>query len=164
MLLLRFRCGRSGDSATISPMLTFKNIDLTRDPAAARYAKVETVNVTFAAADGAVASREGLNHYHHGDALVTGSTGDHWSVTRARFDSRYEPVPPLAAGAPGAYRSKPVPVLAKQVHEPFSLERVAGGDVLEGKPGDWVMQYAPGDYGIVEGAKFARVYRKVAVA
>ena len=142
-------------------MLTLKNIDLERDAGAGRYTKVETVEVTFASSDAAVMSREGLNHYRAGDALITGSTGDRWSVTRARFDARYEPVPPLASGAPGCYRSKPIPVLAKQINEAFSLERVTGGDLLQGKPGDWVMQYAPGDYGIVEGAKFARVYRAV---
>jgi hypothetical protein len=31
--------------------------------------------------------------------------------------------------------------------------------VLTGKPGDWLMQYAPGDYGITERARFEAVYR-----
>jgi hypothetical protein len=44
--------------------------------------------------------------------------------------------------------------------EPFSLARsAAGGDVLRGTAGDWVMQYAPGDYGVVQAARFAAVYR-----
>jgi hypothetical protein len=25
--------------------------------------------------------------------------------------------------------------------------------------GDWVMQYAPGDYGVVKAARFAKVYK-----
>lgn len=33
------------------------------------------------------------------------------------------------------------------------------GDVLNGVAHDWVLQYAPGDYGVVENARFLRVYR-----
>ena len=35
----------------------------------------------------------------------------------------------------------------------------SGGDVLHGAAGDWIMQYAPGDYGVVQAARFAKVYR-----
>ena len=27
--------------------------------------------------------------------------------------------------------------------------------------GDWVMQYAPGDYGVVKAARFAKVYKRL---
>jgi len=37
--------------------------------------------------------------------------------------------------------------------------RSAAGDILTGDAGDWVMQYAPGDYGVVKAARFAKVYR-----
>jgi len=51
-------------------------------------------------------------------------------------------------------------VLAKRMDEAFSLARSAqGGDVLKGTAGDWIMQYAPGDYGVVQAARFAKVYR-----
>lgn len=36
---------------------------------------------------------------------------------------------------------------------------VKGGDVLCGEAGDWLMQYAPGDHGIVAQDRFERVYR-----
>jgi hypothetical protein len=42
---------------------------------------------------------------------------------------------------------------------PFSIARSAAGDVLRGIAGDWVMQYAPGDYGVVQTLRFAKVYR-----
>jgi hypothetical protein len=134
-------------------------IDLRRDGAAASYIKDETVQVVFAAADGSLTSREGLNHYRAGDALVTGSGGDRWSVSRARFERRYQPLPPLQHGEDGAYRSAPVPVLARQMAEDFSLRRSAAGDLLHGCAHDWLLQYAPGDWGIVEDAKFRRLYR-----
>ena len=129
------------------------------DPLAESFVKQEIVEVRFATAVGALSSREGANHYARGDALVTGSNGDRWSVSRERFELRYEPVESLRRGEDGAYRNKPLPVLARQMLEPFTLARRAGGDVLQGKSGDWLLQYAPGDYGIVDQTKFARVYR-----
>jgi hypothetical protein len=140
-------------------MLQLRNIDLASDDAAVQFVKDEVVQVSFAAAPGELASREGPNRYQAGDALITGSTGDCWSVSRARFDAKYQPLPPLPAGADGAYRSRPVPVLARQMTEAFSLQRSSGGDVLHGLAQDWLLQYAPGDFGIIEDARFRRVYR-----
>ena len=138
----------------------FESIDLRHDRAAASYAKHETVQVVFALADGRIASREGMNHYRAGDALVSGSGGDRWSVSRDRFDRRYQPLPPLAHGSDGAYRSLPLPVLARQIPQAFTLRRSAAGDLLRGSAHDWLLQYAPGDWGIVEAAKFRRLYRR----
>ncbi|PWK38749.1 PGDYG domain-containing protein [Cupriavidus plantarum] len=135
-------------------MTLLDNIDLRHDAAAALYVKEETVQVEFAAEPGELVSREGPNRYRVGDAIVTGSTGDRWCVSRDRFDARYD-----ALAEAGAYRNKPVPVLAKEMTKPFSIARSAGGDVLHGKAGDWLMQYAPGDYGITERARFLAVYR-----
>jgi hypothetical protein len=140
-------------------LLTF--IDLATDPAAKRFLKNEIVTVTFAKTRGEVGSREGVNRYATGDALITGSTGDRWSVSRDRFDAKYQPVPPLVHGQEGAYRNKPIPVLAKQMPTAFAIARSRGGDIINGKASDWLMQYAPGDYGIVENEKFSRVYRAV---
>jgi hypothetical protein len=136
-----------------------EGIDLRQDPQATRYFKDETVQVVFACSAGSIASREGLNHYRAADALVTGSAGDRWSVSRDRFDARYQAVPPLRHGADGAYRSRPLPVLARQIPEPFTARRCLGGDLLHGGAGDWLLQYAPGDWGIIEDAKFRRLYR-----
>jgi hypothetical protein len=142
-------------------MRVFEGVELERDPAAARYVKDEVVRVLFAKTDGALISREGPNRYVVGDALVTGSTGDRWSVLRHRFEEKYEPVSPLMMGDDGDYRARPVPVFARQINEPFSIPRRAGGDVLLGVAGDWILQYEPGDFGVVEAARFAKVYRLI---
>lgn len=139
------------------------NVDLAGDPDAAWFAKDEIVTVAFALADGELASHEGPNHYSVGDALITGSTGDRWSVSRTRFDARYLPVAPLRAGEDGSYRSRPIPVRAKQMAASFAIARSAGGDLLHGAAQDWLLQYAPGDFGIVEEARFRKVYRPLAV-
>ena len=143
-------------------MRHFASPSLEHDPEAAAYVKAEGVEVRFATSTGVLTSREGPNQYGVGDAIVTGSTGDRWSVTRDRFSTRYEAEPPLQMGQDGRYRARPLPVLAKQINEPFSVSRRAGGDLLKGNPGDWLLQYAPGDHGLIEDARFQRVYRRAA--
>jgi hypothetical protein len=140
-------------------MRQFQNVSLESDPLAARYVKDEVVTVRFAAENGVIQSREGPNHYQRADALVTGSTGDQWSVIRARFEDKYEPVGLLMIGQDGPYRARRIPVWARQIDEPFAVERRAGGDLLTGNAGDWLLQYAPGDYGLVEDKRFKSVYR-----
>jgi hypothetical protein len=140
-------------------MLELRNIDLTQDVSAARYVKDEVVQVAFAREPGELVSLEGPNRYAVGDALVSAATGERWSVSRERFEAKYQAVAPAMMGVDGPYRANPVPVLARQMQEPFALARSAGGDVLSGAAGDWVLQYAPGDYGVVAQARFARVYR-----
>ena len=137
-------------------MKTLINIDLATDRTAKQFVKHEIVNVTFAANDGELTSREGVNRYHAGDALITSESGERWSVSRDRFELKYEPI------VDGKFRAKPVSVLAKKMLEPFSISRSTGGDVLQGAAQDWLLQYAPGNYGIIENARFVRVYRLLA--
>jgi hypothetical protein len=138
--------------------------DLASDPAAIRVAKDEVVAVEFAAGPGALQSAVGPNHYCAGDALITGSTGDRWCVSRDRFDAKYRPCDGTTAGERGRYRNVPVAVYAKQIHQPFRVARAPGGDVLSGAAGDWAVEYAPGDCGLVERTRFERVYRPVGKA
>jgi PGDYG protein len=141
--------------------LELRSPDLSTDPDARPAVKDETVAVEFARDAGALVSAVGLNRYAAGDALITGSTGDRWCVSRDRFDAKYDPIPPTARGQAGLYRNRPLRVLAKRMDVAFSIARTAGGDVLRGHPGDWLLQYAPGDHGIVERSRFERVYRLI---
>ena len=140
-------------------MQVMQTLDLRGDDAASAYVKVEVVKVTFAKFAGEIQSRVGPNRYGVGDALITGSTGDRWSVSRDRFDARYLPLAPLRTGGDGSYQAIAAPVLAKQMSEAFSIARSTGGDVLFGEVNDWFVQYAPGDYGVVECTRFAQVCR-----
>lgn len=137
----------------------FESVDLAADAGAAWAVKDELVTVEFAIAAGSLQSAVGANRYAAGDALVTGSTGDRWCVSRTRFDAKYEPQRPTQSGKNGQYRNRPVPILAKRMERAFSVARTAGGDVLRGVAGDWLVQYGLGDYGIVAGARFDAVYR-----
>src|ERR1700722_19677288 len=95
------------------------NPNLAADPDACWVVKDELVEVEFAARAGDLASAVGMNHFETGDALVTGSTGDRWCVSRARFDAKYEPEPSTLPGQNGSYRNRPVAVLAKRLTAPF---------------------------------------------
>jgi PGDYG protein len=140
-------------------ILEIRNPDLAADPAARRAVKDERVRVEFAKVAGEVTSGVGVNRYAAGDALITGSTGDRWSVSRDRFDAKYAPEPPTVPGDAGHYRNRPSAVLARRMDHAFTVARTTGGDALCGGPGDWLIQYAPGDYGVVESSRFERVYR-----
>ncbi|MCX7170364.1 MAG: PGDYG domain-containing protein [Proteobacteria bacterium] len=143
-------------------MLELTDIDLKTDPAAASYVKAEIVSVAFARREGELISLEGPNRYQPGDALITGSTGSRWSVSRRRFDAKYVAVAPTVPGEDGRYQARPIPVLAKQIPVPFVAARSAGGDLLRGNAGDWLLQYGPGDFGVAEDRRFMRVYKKIA--
>jgi hypothetical protein len=142
-------------------LLQLENPDLVADPDACWAVKDERVSVEFAAAAGVIESAVGLNHYAAGDALITGTTGDRWCVSRARFEAKYRPEPPTRPGMPGHYRNLALAVRAKRVAAPFSVARSAGGDLLAGNAGDWLVQYAPNDHGIVASARFESVYRLI---
>jgi len=144
-------------------MLILADLDLSTDPQAQRFIKDEQVEVRFASQNGELMSLEGPNRYAPGDALITGSTGDAWCVSRDRFDQKYQAIAPLEHGQAGTYRNKPASVLAKQIDQPFTLARSKGGDILSGVAGDWVLQYAPGDYGVVANPRFQRVYQPIKI-
>ena len=140
-------------------VLNLESPDLAADRSACWVVKDEVVSVEFAGAPGVLESAVGPNHYAAGDALLTGSTGDRWCVSRDRFDAKYRPEAPTVPGGAGKYRNTRVPVLAKRMPGAFTVKRSAGGDELQGNAGDWLVQYAPGDHGIVAAPRFDSVYR-----
>jgi hypothetical protein len=113
-------------------MSLITNIDLRADANAAHYVKHEIVDVVFATEQGFLQSREGPNHHAAGDALITGSTGDRWSVTLARFRAKYTPIAGTHGFENGRYVNNPLPVLAVQILRDFSILRSQGGDLILG--------------------------------
>src|ERR1700736_6271275 len=95
--------------------LELNNPDLAADPAALQAVKDETVSVEFAVRADALVSAVGLNRYRPDDALITGSTGDRWCVSRDRFDAKYQPEAPTGRGRDARYRNRPLKVLAKRM-------------------------------------------------
>ncbi len=116
------------------------------------------VDVRFADQTGVIDTHEGAVQVRSGDAIVTGTRGDRWRVTRARFDDKYRARAATAHGESGGYTSRPYRVLARLMQEPFEVWLADGVSRLSGKPGDWLVDYCDGSLGIVSGAAFADTY------
>ncbi len=55
----------------------------------------------------------------------------------------------LRAGQDGTYRRRPGEVLARQFDRPFSMQLGGKCGVPRGRAGDWLVQYAAGEFGVV---------------
>jgi len=121
--------------------------------------KTIPVEVRFADADGVCKTKEGDVSYKAGDAIMTGVEGEQWPIERPKFDASYDAISPTKHGENGQYCKKPIQVFALQMNEPFYVNVSWSDDRLEGKPGDWLLQYGPDDYGVVSKSIFEATYK-----
>jgi PGDYG protein len=98
-----------------------------------------------------------------GDAILTGTEKDSWPIAKATFEATYAPSEGSRMGQDGKFFKKPQPILGVQMKEPFAV--TASWGRLEGKPGDWLVQYdeAGKDFGIVGEAIFEQTYERLPV-
>ena len=137
--------------------------DLTADPAALRVRKRPVpVRIDFATADGTCQTLEGPVRYRRGDAVVTGTRGENWPITRDLALASYEPVPPTAPGEDGLYLKRPALARALRLRRPLAVPVGWQDDPLQGRPGDWLLRYADGSHGIVQDAIFRETYEPAA--
>lgn len=116
------------------------------------------VQVHFSEDSCTVRTLEGLVHARRGDAIITGIDGEHWRVSQERFPHKYQPVEPTPPGSDGTYRSLRTRILALQMTEDFEVLLADGQSRLQGKPGDWLVDYGDGSLGIVSQAIFPTTY------
>jgi hypothetical protein len=119
------------------------------------------VAVAFADAGGTCETREGPVRYRAGDAILTGVEGEHWPVVRETFLATYRPAPPTRAGEDGRYTKLPALATAVQLTQAVAVPVGWSDDPLHGKPGDWLLRYADGGYGVVGDAIFRETYERV---
>jgi hypothetical protein len=115
------------------------------------------VKVIFAKEDGICQTLEGCVSYSKGDAILTGIVEEKWPVSRINFDERYIPSGQIVPGHEGIYIKVPMRVLALQLEGPMSVT-LGKGDILEGKSGDWLLQYSEGEFGIIKDEIFRETY------
>ncbi len=60
------------------------------------------VDVRFADEGCIVRTAEGAVRAKPGDAILTGTSGEHWRVSRSHFSDKYTPVAPTVDGKPAA--------------------------------------------------------------
>jgi PGDYG protein len=116
------------------------------------------IDVRFTSVECTVETPEGVVHARPGDAIITGTAGEHWRVSRARFADKYRPVPPTVAGEAGRYVSLPNRILAVPMSESFEVLLADGVSRLRGRPGEWLVDYGDGSLGIVSEDAFASTY------
>jgi hypothetical protein len=139
--------------------LTENLFDLDKNPHALRVCKKPVaVAVEFASAGGTYNTLEGEVHYEAGDALLTGIRGERWPVRRHLFRSSYEPVPPTRSGQNGRYRKLPAVAHALRLTQFFDIPVSWQRETLHGKPGDWLIRYSDGSFGIVQDEIFRETY------
>ena len=119
------------------------------------------IDVHFAEEGCIVHTAEGAVRAKPGDAILTGTSGEHWRVSRSHFADKYTPVPPTVEGESGRYRAKPYQVLALRMNEAFRVILSDGVSELEGRAGDWLLDYGDGSLGIVSPLVFGNTYEVV---
>lgn len=120
------------------------------------------IDVRFTPVACTVQTSEGLVHAAPGDAIITGTAGEHWRVSRARFPDKYRPVPPTVAGESGRYLSLPNRIMAVPMTQAFAVLLADGVSRLSGRAGEWVVDYGDGSLGIVSEDIFATTYEIIA--
>lgn len=132
---------------------------ISSDPRHIRARKLEReIDVRFTDQDCTVQTQEGVVHARPGDAIITGTAGEHWRVSRARFADKYRPVPPTLAGEAGRYVSLPNRILAVPMNHEFEVLLADGVSRLSGRIGEWLVDYGDGSLGIVSPDIFATTY------
>ena len=116
------------------------------------------VRVHFATLDTIVESREGIVHARAGDAILTGTQGEHWRVSKAHFASKYRAELLTQSGEDGTYVSRAYEVRVVAMREPFRVLLADGHSRLTGATGDWLVDYGDGSLGIVAQAIFPGSY------
>ena len=119
------------------------------------------IEVRFTSIACTLQTPEGIVHARPGDAILTGTAGEHWRVSRERFAEKYRPVPPTRAGETGRYMSLPNRIQALPMADSFEVMLADGISRLNGRAGDWLVDYGDGSLGIVSPAIFSTTYEIV---
>ncbi len=106
----------------------------------------------------AIATLEGMLEAAAGNFVITAATGEQWPVTPTVLDQRYLAVAPTLQGHSGNYTSIVNDVMARQMHEPFAVVLANGIWRIEGRAGDWLIDYLDGNLGIVAADIFPLTY------
>jgi hypothetical protein len=112
------------------------------------------LKVEFAEHDGICSTKEGKVVYKQGDAILTGTRGEQWPVQREKFEEIYQ----VVDAGKKLYAKKSIYALGKEMGESFSVKVFWNNNSLIGKPGDWLIQYEHGSFGVVDKEIFEETY------
>ena len=131
-----------------------ENPDLAQDPDGFETAKKPIpLEFRYADVEETIETKEGSVSAEEGDAIMTGTEGEHWPIPAEKFEQTYDVL------EPGLAAKKDIPVFAKEMPEPFQVKVSWSDDLLQGEEGDYLVQYGPGDYGVVGKEIFGKTYK-----
>lgn len=114
--------------------------------------------VVFASRAEIIETHEGPVRVRMGDAIISESLNRKWPVNSEYFRKNYLASDGTTPGENGFYQKKPTEVLALKLADNGRVDLLKGAGVLNGKPGDWVVDYGNGDLAIVTEAAFDQLY------
>ena len=117
-----------------------------------------SVKVKFAKTHGKLKTLEGDVSYKAGAAIIQGETEEVWPLERDKFDENYEAISGTTHGIDGYYQKRLIEALAIKLTEPACIQVGYANDVIMGQPGDWLLQYAENEFGIVNSEIFKKTY------
>ncbi|MHB8914721.1 MAG: PGDYG domain-containing protein [Thiobacillus sp.] len=117
------------------------------------------VKVKWTLKDDICLTQEGAVAYHKGDPILTGVENEQWTIPKKQFLAMYEPITPTINEIDGYYRKIPRQVYALKLDKPLDIKVGFQKNLLHGEPGDWLLQYEPGNFGIVAATIFEKTYR-----
>ena len=98
-------------------------------------------------------TKEGPIKAPKGSYIMTGTRGENWPIPAKKFKKTYN-----IDKKNNTASKKPIPVKGKQMKKCFFATVSWNKDKLNGRPGDWLIKYGPGDYGIVKKKIFNETY------
>ena len=120
--------------------------------------KKMVLDVFFANKEGVIETLEGPVTCRSGDAILTGIKGEQWPVPKENFQVFYKPVEGGTLGVSGLYEKLPSKVIAVICDKELLVTLPNGVGELHAKLGDVTVQYAAGDYAVVDYDIFNQTY------
>ena len=131
-----------------------ENPDLSAEPDAFETAKRPIpLEFRIAEKDEVIQTKEGPVGASTGDAIMTGTEGENWPIPGEKFEQTYDII------EPGMAAKKDIAVFAKEMPKVFQVKVSWSEDLLQGEPGDFLVQYGVGDYGVVGREIFRKTYK-----
>lgn len=129
--------------------------ELSEDPDAFRcFKKPIPLEFRIAQEQETVQTKEGPVVARAGDYIMTGTKGENWPIPADQFN--YDIL--TQDGSTGTAAKKKIIVSAKEMNESFEVKVSWSASTLKGEVGDYLVEYGPGDYGVVGREIFKETY------
>jgi hypothetical protein len=101
-----------------------------------------------------IETKEGPVDANPGDAIMTGVEGEQWPIPAEKFASTYDDL------EDGTAAKRDIKVWVKEMPEQFQVKVSWSDALLQGEPGDYLVQYGDNDYGVVGASIFQKSYNQ----